>query len=228
MQTMVDTGAPDHWKFARLASDLKIDVMKAFGHVVALWCYAMSRKMYDGRLHDHDAFAIAHEAKWKKKAQDFIEALIRCRLMEKEGDLYTIHHFHEQQGYHDKELEKDRQRKRRERMQGRETQADPVASTATDPLEGVEEEIMRQLMQKARKAKIPNVDATMRKYITGWKARSNAGKVEEILMDPWTMGKTVIEIQDHFFPKEEAQVKSKGGTINELMDWVKKPSQQKA
>jgi hypothetical protein len=57
------------------------------------------------------------------------------------------------------------------------------------------------LMAKARAAKIPGKAETLRSYIEAWVARSNYTKVEQILTDPWSRGKTVIEIQDHFFPK---------------------------
>jgi len=62
---------------------------------------------------------------------------------------------------------------------------------------------MGLLFGLAEKAKIPNAEATQRKYFEAWIARSDYTRVQQILSDPWTVGKTVNEIQDHFFPKQK-------------------------
>jgi hypothetical protein len=64
---------------------------------------------------------------------------------------------------------------------------------------------MGMLLGLAERARIPNAETTLRKYLDAWKARSDHTRVEQILTDPWSVGKTVNEIQDHFFPKQKAQ-----------------------
>lgn len=57
------------------------------------------------------------------------------------------------------------------------------------------------LTELARAAQIPGRPETVKSYLCAWVARSNVARVTEVLKDPWTLGKTVVEIQDHFFAK---------------------------
>lgn len=79
---------------------------------------------------------------------------------------------------------------------------------------------IRHLYTRAKEAKMAGRKETILSYLDAWAARSDAGKVEQYLMDPWSKGKTVIEFQNHFFPCEAP---SRGvGSINDVMDdWVK-------
>jgi len=60
---------------------------------------------------------------------------------------------------------------------------------------------MGMLLAKARKQSIPGKAETIKSYLKAWIARADYTKAEQIVMDPWSRGKTVIEIHDHFFPK---------------------------
>lgn len=59
------------------------------------------------------------------------------------------------------------------------------------------------LIAKAEKLDIPEKPATLRRYIGAWVARSDYTRVEQILSDQWCKGRSVIEIQDHFFPRSK-------------------------
>ena len=60
---------------------------------------------------------------------------------------------------------------------------------------------MGLLLAKAEAQCIPGKPETKRGYFKAWQARTDYSRVEQIIMDPWSKGKTVIELQDHFFPK---------------------------
>lgn len=81
--------------------------------------------------------------------------------------------------------------------------------------------VIRHLYQKAKEAKVAGRKETLISYLESWVARADAQRVEQYLMDPWSRGKTILEIQDHFWPKNG---KSNGvGSIEEIMnDWVEK------
>jgi len=65
-----------------------------------------------------------------------------------------------------------------------------------------DDEIMRQLFDLAKKQSVMGREDTIRAYLIGWKRRlGGADKLQEKLMDPWVVGKTVIEIQEWLFPK---------------------------
>lgn len=64
-----------------------------------------------------------------------------------------------------------------------------------------QDEQLRQLFQLAKRQSIAAKDDTLRAYLIAWMRREGAGKLEERLMDPFVVGKTVIEIQEWMFPK---------------------------
>lgn len=61
------------------------------------------------------------------------------------------------------------------------------------------------LLAKMEAQSIPGKPATKRSYLLSWIARTDYTRAEQIVMDPWSKGKTVIEIQDHFFPKKSVE-----------------------
>ena len=65
---------------------------------------------------------------------------------------------------------------------------------------------MGMLLKKAAAAHVAANPGTLRRYLEAWQTRSDYTKVEQILTDPWTRGKTVIEIQDHFFKINGAEI----------------------
>jgi hypothetical protein len=81
---------------------------------------------------------------------------------------------------------------------------------------------IRHLYTRAKEAKLAGRKETILNYLDAWAARSDAGKVEQYLMDPWSKGKTVIEFQNHFFPAEQ-----EGAPVSALdvaKDYVRKGS----
>jgi hypothetical protein len=60
---------------------------------------------------------------------------------------------------------------------------------------------MGMLLAKAEKQAIPGKLDTKVSYFKAWTARTDYTRTEQMIMDPWSRGKTVIELQDHFFPK---------------------------
>lgn len=58
-----------------------------------------------------------------------------------------------------------------------------------------------RLLKLAQRAKLAAKLDSLRVHLEAWVARSDYTRVEQILMDPWTRGKTIIEIQEHFFPR---------------------------
>lgn len=53
-----------------------------------------------GILHDMDETDIALEAGWEKEPQEFIDALLECRFLEKtENGAYALHDWDDHQGY---------------------------------------------------------------------------------------------------------------------------------
>lgn len=59
--------------------------------------------------------------------------------------------------------------------------------------------VIRHLYQRAKEAKVAGRKDTLISYIESWVARTDAQRVEQNLMDPWSRGKTILEIQEHFF-----------------------------
>lgn len=57
------------------------------------------------------------------------------------------------------------------------------------------------LLTKAEQQSIPGKPETLRTYFKAWIARTDYTRTEQIILDPWSKGKTILEIQDHFFPK---------------------------
>lgn len=97
--------------------------------------------------------------------------------------------------------------------------APPAPSSPVQELKeffGPEDEVQRQLLRAAQTAKCPNNPDTIRRHNTAWTARVGGERVLQIWMDPWTPGKTVVEIQDHFFPKEPPGKRSKEESIRKF------------
>ncbi len=60
------------------------------------------------------------------------------------------------------------------------------------------------LLKKAELQCIPGKVETKVSYFKAWQARTDYTRAEQIIMDPWSKGKTILEIHDHFFPKDKA------------------------
>ncbi len=73
--------------------------------------------------------------------------------------------------------------------------------------EGGRSSPMGMLLAKAQKQCIPGRPETNRGYFKAWIARTDYTRTEQIITDEWSKGKTVIEIQEHFFPIEKGSAK---------------------
>lgn len=64
------------------------------------------------------------------------------------------------------------------------------------------------LLTKAKDNGIPGREDTLLSYLRAWVKRSDYTKAEQIVTDPWSAGKTVIEMQNHWFPKDAEGVEN--------------------
>lgn len=84
---------------------------------------------------------------------------------------------------------------------GREPES-PPPRRRPPPVITAKDEVLRQLFELAKDQNILAKDDTLTSYLAGWMRRlGSADKLQEKLMDPIVVGKTVIEIQDWMFPK---------------------------
>lgn len=80
------------------------------------------------------------------------------------------------------------------RKEGKKGEADALPSSP-----------MGMLLSKAAAQSIPGNPETLRSYLKAWIARTDYTRAEQIVSDQWSKGKTVLEIQDHFFPKSDVR-----------------------
>lgn len=79
-----------------------------------------------------------------------------------------------------------------------------IRESAQKPLPEPPSSPIGMLLTKAEKNGIIGREDTKRTYFNGWIKRNDYTRAEQIVEDPWSAGKTLIEIQDHFFPKASA------------------------
>lgn len=193
-----------------------------------LWTWAM-KYAKDGVLKNEAMLETA--CRWKGHSGKLAAALMESGFVDicnTEGEgrpMLEIHNWMRRTG-HDIEVYEAKKKRLRDRRSGMSPEdsrnVSPKRSGAelngTD-LSGAERTdaaapgtLLGLLMKRARDAGVLARADTLRTYIEGWIKRSDAGRVEQILMDPWTRGKTVIEIHDKFFPKD-----SDGGSWNNVL-----------
>jgi hypothetical protein len=241
MKVMIDPAFPDHRKLWALAEALKISEPLAAGHVLFLWCRVMLQSPL-GDISGWTEADIARAAGWKGNRKFFCSALSKVGFLEK-GEIHAWIE-HQGNVIEKREQWRDRWKKKRERdsrksdneitresrvnhdvitRASRTTLPSPPlpfpslpGGGAHPPLEGALGEPFPPSDVKSLivKAKIPGKPDTVDSYVSAWIARSSVERVMEILSDPWSMGKQVIEIQDHFFPHE------RNGTPK-IPDWKK-------
>jgi hypothetical protein len=84
---------------------------------------------------------------------------------------------------------------------------------ASTQVETPRDEAVRQLFQLAKRQSVAANDDTLRGRIVAWSARIGPEALEQKLMDPSTVGRTVNELHDQWFPKAPPP-KPNPGTIN--------------
>lgn len=80
-------------------------------------------------------------------------------------------------------------------------EGEPTPPPEPKPILNARDETLRQLFALARKQKVAATDETLRNRLDAWVARLGADVVHAKLMEPTTVGRTVNELQDQWFPK---------------------------
>lgn len=103
----------NHPKLIRLAARLEVDRIKALGHIVSLWLWALDYAE-DGNLKGFGAVEIAAGAGWPGDPQQFLKALQDCRWMDK----MAIHDWMDYAGRLVEKRVANRERMREKRARG--------------------------------------------------------------------------------------------------------------
>lgn len=127
----------DDEKFDELADALGISEIEAMGHTACLWSWCL-RHAPDGDLSGKSPRAIARRgAKWTGDPQQYIDAMVSVRLMDRDGDTLRLHNWMMRAESHKRATQKQRERERKRRSpDSRET----VARQSLDGRENVAEE----------------------------------------------------------------------------------------
>lgn len=112
MWVRVDANMPHHPKVLKLARCLGDPA--ALLYVIRLWLWA-SQFAKDGSLAAHDAVDVAIGCGWNGDPEVLLDALLACKLLDKEKSSVVIHDWEEHQGKHLKAAEADRARARKNR-----------------------------------------------------------------------------------------------------------------
>lgn len=123
----------NHPKLKRLSRVLGTSDVTSIGHLQCFWWWALDYAP-GGSLNGHDALDIAIGAEWEGNETEFLDALIDCGFIDREGDSLAIHDWDDYGGYYQNKLIKDAERKREERRAKRDVQATSDDSP-TDVLE---------------------------------------------------------------------------------------------
>ena len=216
----VDVDYFDHPKTLRLVAALGngADVLP-----LRIWKHCVLYAK-DGRLQLDEVEAIA---RWWGKRGELIRALVRFRLVDKDGDQVVVHDWMDWTGQDvaayevKKKTAREYYRKKHgilpEAFQKVDTSLSPsqsspdLSQTSPEPTrektpremgDNPQDMTTHHLMQIAAKAKCPNNEATVRKHIEALINRSDVGaeKLEAYLMSPDARGQDVIAWGNHFRP----------------------------
>lgn len=86
-----------HPKTRKLAKKLEIDLAAAIGHLHALWWWAVDYAE-DGSLNKHTDEDIAIGALWDYDPKTFVDALVECRWIDRNGEDLSLHDWDEYAG----------------------------------------------------------------------------------------------------------------------------------
>jgi len=182
------------------------------GYLLHGWCDTMLQAEL-GVLQGYTEGEVTLAFGYKGNPTRFIDAMTDAGFLEKKDDAFIIHEWPEHQGdILDKRAQwRERKRNQRERDKGvtRDGHAShplpslpsPSLPIPSNPREDVtsRDEILRQLLQKARMRKIPNKEDTLRKNIEAWGAKVGFERVDQVLSNSEIDGWNVIEINDAYF-----------------------------
>jgi hypothetical protein len=86
-----------HPKTRKLAKRLDCSLAAAIGHLHALWWWAVSFAD-DGDLSRHTDEDIALGSVWEDDPKTFVDALVECRWLDRDGETLTLHDWEEYAG----------------------------------------------------------------------------------------------------------------------------------
>jgi|GEM_PF-4551861 len=111
-----DVNMGRHPKTRRFARELGVSVPAAMGHLHLFWHWCMEFAS-NGYVTQHDVTDIADAALWGCNADDFMNALIECKFIDKSGNELKVHDWDEYGGRYleKKNTNAERQAKYRER-----------------------------------------------------------------------------------------------------------------
>lgn len=187
----------------------------ALGLLTRLWVEAAVQERLNGSLTDWEPADIADAMGWSGDPQKLLDALKDCRLVCDAATCETcnviipdgghiIHDYLEHQGSLFKRLDRDRVNKQVERHRHRPIDEAPPNGQDSQETGGPQEEIVRQLFQKARARKIRNRLDTLRTWIEAYVARGMAAKIDSILSQDGCTGLNTIEIEKKFLTGKES------------------------
>lgn len=118
----VDSAIRDHPKCRKLGIILSKE--RAHSYVIDLWGWA-ARYCQDGDLSEVSALDIALACGWDDQPEKLLDALVKCRFVDRDGDVMVIHDWPEHQGklIERASLSAQRSRDWRERIRGSRTNA---------------------------------------------------------------------------------------------------------
>ena len=236
MKVMIDPYLPRHRKVHRLARNLRVGVPTALGYLLHGWCDTMLQAEA-GVLQGYTQGEVTLAFGYKGDSTRFVEAMTDAGFLEKNGDDFIIHEWPEHQGDILDKRAQWRERKRKQRERDKDVTRDghaghslPSLPSPSLPIQSLKEgdvtpqdEVIRQLLQKARMRKIPNKDETIRRNIEAWGAKVGFEKVDEVLSNSEIDGCDVFEINDTYFRKN-----GHGGDLKKrVRDWVDQDEKKK-
>ena len=156
---------------------------------------------------------------WVADAGKLVKSLLETGFLDSHGDSYILHGWERSTGAflerYDAKLERQRNEYAEKKRNSRKSEESGILPEESQknagrkpdtiriaPPSSAADEVRRQLMQRADQAKINAKPDTLLRYLDGWIARIGAGKVEEWLMKPSSVGLSVTELHDLMFPKQ--------------------------
>lgn len=86
-----------HPKTRKLAKKLDLGTAPVIGHLHALWWWAVDYAP-DGSLEQHTDEDIAIGAFWENDPKEFVDALVECRWLDRDGEHLSLHDWEEYAG----------------------------------------------------------------------------------------------------------------------------------
>lgn len=200
MKVMVQPNLPDHPKVHELAAELDISEVTALGHIVHLWCKTMALAE-SGVLGGWSAATISRHAGWTGDREIFVSAMLKVRLIDREGDEYAIHDWKDQQGDIVAKRADWAEKKREQWKKFKEKRA-AADNGDRSTVEAQREEL---LFSRLKEAKVIGSDKVLRDHVRGWMASHGFEKAEAILAKVQD-GMDIFALNDGHFRQRRGKV----------------------